>query len=191
MHSAKGYTIQHLAACLSYLIAATETIAVPGCILSEMAPGLRPRTLCRDVGCAMRQVIYSRGGVNITATPVEHYTTGGPSALRVEWNGLSFVYSGGLHNPPCPHCAPCRISTPPVVTQRICWVTTSIVEATPLYASVGVGALQVAPCSARVCRSTILHNLWYVYRLARAEGIEGAAVLCRRHPPHAHAQRAG
>ncbi len=31
-------------------------------------------------------------------------------------------------------------------------------EATPLYASVGVGALQVAPCSAR-CAVNILHNL--------------------------------
>ena len=40
------------------------------------------------------QIIYSRNGVNITSTPVEHYTTGGPSALRVDWNGLSFVYSG-------------------------------------------------------------------------------------------------
>lgn len=43
------------------------------------------------------QVIYSRNGVNITSTPVEHYTTGGPSALRVDWNGLSFVYSGDTH----------------------------------------------------------------------------------------------
>lgn len=43
------------------------------------------------------QLIYSRNGVNITATPVEHYTTGGPSALRVDWNGLSFVYSGAAH----------------------------------------------------------------------------------------------
>ena len=80
----------------------------------------------------MRQVIYSRDGVNITATPVEHYTTGGPSALRVDWNGLSFVYSGGRAPPPppppTPARAPCRISTPPVVTQRICWVTTSRVK---------------------------------------------------------------
>lgn len=44
-----------------------------------------------------KQLIYSRNGVNITATPVEHYTTGGPSALRVDWNGLSFVYSGDTH----------------------------------------------------------------------------------------------
>ncbi len=43
------------------------------------------------------QVIYSRNGVKITSTPVEHYTTGGPSALRVDWNGLSFVYSGDTH----------------------------------------------------------------------------------------------
>ena len=43
------------------------------------------------------QLIYSHNGVNITATPVEHYTTGGPSALRVDWNGLSFVYSGAAH----------------------------------------------------------------------------------------------
>ena len=44
--------------------------------------------------CIYMQVIYSRNGVKITSTPVEHYTTGGPSALRVDWNGLSFVYSG-------------------------------------------------------------------------------------------------
>jgi hypothetical protein len=45
------------------------------------------------------QLIYSRNGINITATPVEHYTTGGPSALRVDWNGLSFVYSGAAYAP--------------------------------------------------------------------------------------------
>lgn len=39
-------------------------------------------------------MIYSRNGVKVTATPVEHYMTGGPSALRVDWNGLSFTYSG-------------------------------------------------------------------------------------------------
>ena len=99
---------------------------MPGCILSEASLELLPRALCRDVSCAMRQVIYSRHGVNITATPVEHYTTGGPSALRVDWNGLSFVYSGG-RTPLMPARASCRISTP-VVTQRICWVNTFFVK---------------------------------------------------------------
>ena len=45
------------------------------------------------------QLIYSRNGVNITSTPVQHYLTGGPSALRLDWNGLSITYSGtwGMH----------------------------------------------------------------------------------------------
>jgi hypothetical protein len=40
------------------------------------------------------QLVYSRNGVNITATPVEHYTTAGPVAYRLDWNGLSVTYSG-------------------------------------------------------------------------------------------------
>ena len=40
------------------------------------------------------QLIYSRNGVNITATPVDHYATGGPVALRLDWYGISITYSG-------------------------------------------------------------------------------------------------
>lgn len=40
------------------------------------------------------QVVYSRNGVKVTATPVDHYLTGGPVAYRLEWQGLSFTYSG-------------------------------------------------------------------------------------------------
>ena len=46
-------------------------------------------------GCFLRaQLVYSRNGVNITATPVEHYTTAGPVAYRLDWDGLSVTYSG-------------------------------------------------------------------------------------------------
>ena len=45
------------------------------------------------------QLIYSRNGVNITATPVEHYNIDGPVALRLDWNGLSVTYSG-MHTRP-------------------------------------------------------------------------------------------
>ena len=40
------------------------------------------------------QLIYSRNGINITSTPVRHYETDGPVALRLDWNGLSVTYSG-------------------------------------------------------------------------------------------------
>jgi hypothetical protein len=30
----------------------------------------------------------------VTSTPVHHYATPGPVAYRLEWKGLSFVYSG-------------------------------------------------------------------------------------------------
>lgn len=43
------------------------------------------------------QLIYSRNGVNITSTPVRHYKTDGPVALRLDWNGLSVTYSGDTH----------------------------------------------------------------------------------------------
>lgn len=43
------------------------------------------------------QLIYSRNGVNITSTPVSHYQTDGPVALRLDWNGLSVTYSGDTH----------------------------------------------------------------------------------------------
>ena len=43
------------------------------------------------------QLIYSRNGVHITSTPVSHYKTEGPVALRLDWNGLSVTYSGNLH----------------------------------------------------------------------------------------------
>jgi hypothetical protein len=49
-----------------------------------------------------KQVIYSRNGVNITSTPVQHYTTAGPVALRLDWNGLSVTYSG-THKRPAPN----------------------------------------------------------------------------------------
>ena len=48
------------------------------------------------------QLIYSRNGVNITSTPVSHYQTDGPVALRLDWNGLSVTYSGALHFLPMP-----------------------------------------------------------------------------------------
>lgn len=40
------------------------------------------------------QVIYNRNGVTITSTPVAHYNTPGPVAFRLDWQGLSFTYSG-------------------------------------------------------------------------------------------------
>lgn len=40
------------------------------------------------------QLIYSHNGVNVTSTPVDHYATEGPVALRLDWNGLSITYSG-------------------------------------------------------------------------------------------------
>ncbi|KAF6254071.1 Metallo-hydrolase/oxidoreductase [Scenedesmus sp. NREL 46B-D3] len=40
------------------------------------------------------QVVLDRNGVRVTATPVEHYRTGGPVAYRMDWQGLSFTYSG-------------------------------------------------------------------------------------------------
>ncbi|KAK9813508.1 hypothetical protein WJX73_003209 [Symbiochloris irregularis] len=43
---------------------------------------------------AKNQVIYSRNGVTVTSTPVDHYATAGPVALRLDWNGLSITYSG-------------------------------------------------------------------------------------------------
>ena len=30
------------------------------------------------------------------STPVNHYRTDGPVALRLEWNGLSITYSGAV-----------------------------------------------------------------------------------------------
>ena len=33
-------------------------------------------------------------GVRVISTPVNHYRTDGPVALRLEWNGLSVTYSG-------------------------------------------------------------------------------------------------
>lgn len=40
------------------------------------------------------QLIYSENGVSIYSTPVKHYGIPGPVALRLEWNGLVFTYSG-------------------------------------------------------------------------------------------------
>lgn len=40
------------------------------------------------------QVVYKRNGVTVTATPVHHYNTSGPVAYRLDWQGLSFTYSG-------------------------------------------------------------------------------------------------
>lgn len=33
-------------------------------------------------------------GVRVISTPVNHYRTDGPVALRVEWKGLAVTYSG-------------------------------------------------------------------------------------------------
>ena len=55
------------------------------------------------------QLIYSRNGVEIISTPVSHYETEGPVALRLNWNGLSVTYSGNHmhyhmhHHMHCPH----------------------------------------------------------------------------------------
>ena len=40
------------------------------------------------------QVVYRRNSVTITSTPVTHYETAGPVAYRLDWEGLSFTYSG-------------------------------------------------------------------------------------------------
>ena len=50
------------------------------------------------------QLIYSRNGVNITSTPVSHYQTDGPVALRLDWNGLSVTYSVVLTSHKSLHC---------------------------------------------------------------------------------------
>lgn len=44
------------------------------------------------------QVVYNRNGVRVTATPVSHYNTSGPVAYRLDWQGLSFTYSGDGHS---------------------------------------------------------------------------------------------
>ena len=71
------------------------SLALPSFSLKPMQPTSKSNSVTDRCICV--QVIYSRNGVKITSTPVEHYTTGGPSALRVDWNGLSFVYSGDTH----------------------------------------------------------------------------------------------
>ena len=43
-----------------------------------------------------KQIIYDRNGVRVISTPVKHYETPGPVALRLEWNGLSVTYSGDM-----------------------------------------------------------------------------------------------
>ena len=73
------------------------SIANRPCSLSLLSCVTHTPTYNLTDRCTCVQVIYSRNGVTITSTPVEHYTTGGPSALRVDWNGLSFVYSGDTH----------------------------------------------------------------------------------------------
>ena len=45
------------------------------------------------------QVIYSHNGAVIKSTPVSHYQTEGPVALRLDWNGLSVTYSGKARAP--------------------------------------------------------------------------------------------
>lgn len=49
-----------------------------------------------DLCCPAQQsqVVYNRNGVKVTATPVSHYNTSGPVAYRLDWQGLSFTYSG-------------------------------------------------------------------------------------------------
>lgn len=74
-----------------------------------------------DLSCLPVQLIYSRNGVNITSTPVQHYTTAGPVALRLDYNGLSVTYSGATPVPVCtvntccplPVCADHRAPTGP------------------------------------------------------------------------------
>jgi hypothetical protein len=40
------------------------------------------------------QVVYKRNGVTIRSTPVSHYNTSGPVAYRLDFQGISFTYSG-------------------------------------------------------------------------------------------------
>ncbi len=70
-------------------------------------------------------VIYERNGVTITSFPAIHIYDG-PVSVRLDWNGLSFVYSGDttpsqffvdnaknadlvVHGPPCERC--CGLTT--------------------------------------------------------------------------------
>ena len=102
----------------------------------------------------MRQVIYSRDGVNITSTPVEHYTTGGPSALRVDWNGLSFVYSGGLPTQVCTHPAGLALLLWPISAAA---ASIPLCGARPSWACIAMHALHIALYSAD-CALKILPN---------------------------------
>ncbi|KIY95387.1 ribonuclease Z [Monoraphidium neglectum] len=42
----------------------------------------------------VNQVVYKRNGVTIRSTPVSHYNTSGPVAYRLDFQGISFTYSG-------------------------------------------------------------------------------------------------
>jgi hypothetical protein len=67
---------------------------IPGLtLLTECATRL-PCNRLADRVCMCEQLIYSQNGVNITSTPVDHYQTKGPVALRLDWNGLSVTHSG-------------------------------------------------------------------------------------------------
>ena len=67
---------------------------IPGLtLLTECATRL-PCNRLADRVCVCEQLIYSQNGVNITSTPVDHYQTKGPVALRLDWNGLSVTHSG-------------------------------------------------------------------------------------------------
>ncbi len=44
--------------------------------------------------------VSDRNRVRIISTPVRHYETLGPVAYRLEWNGLSVVYSGDMRPNP-------------------------------------------------------------------------------------------
>ena len=94
------------------------TYAAPTCDISLTATPYNQRfcvmlTQLKFVcGCACAQLVYSRNGVNITATPVEHYTTAGPVAYRLDWEGLSVTYSGAPAVVPLP--IPCGSQCSPI-----------------------------------------------------------------------------
>jgi hypothetical protein len=63
--------------------------------LQSRSTQLKSQTVCACCVLLLYwQVVYNRNGVKVTATPVSHYNTSGPVAYRLDWQGLSFTYSG-------------------------------------------------------------------------------------------------
>ena len=72
-----------------------------------------------DLFCLPVQLIYSRNGVNITSTPVQHYTTAGPVALRLDYNGLSVTYSGATPVPVCTVNTCCPLQSAQIIEPEL------------------------------------------------------------------------